>query len=955
MKPKSQPNNAFPGLGGRQQQMRDRRASMYSQYGLHRGHAALPHEDQAHFHPGGLLDLDSIGLPGYPQHGGLSPGENGYFCGWDTLSTAGHGPSAVAENVLLVGYEGGLRVYRVSRKNVDIIGRLEGLRGAVIGAKILPWTSRKDPGSSGRPYIALTIHGPIVDESTDAINSSDESAPVSAEESSPEPSAHSRPSSTKGLNVRDIIKQYQTTVEVFSLTSRKRVATLYTSPTVDDDGDLSAEYKKPGPIGDLKVDANGRFVVVASGVSGEIFIFSPFTKRSGDKDLESMRCVGKLWTSVQTRGTKKPQTPNGNLESSSASDDAEIQHGIPLFTLSSRWIATVPPTTSSVYSLNGKALLLDPSAKPAGLTTHMAPTPPPPTTCAVDIPEGSEFMSRMSREVAQITIDSAKWIREKGIKGWNAYWSPQHPSYPQQHQPLPQAHFPPTHDYSNARPASTNDPTQLSIFDLQRFLDAESVKIRNALIPLATFEVPSGCSFLSFAPSGLHMVTVSKKGDEQFVWSLMKMRDPRSNPTQKSAATGPYVRQLKKFTRMTTAETIDIVWSAPHGERFSILTSRGTIHAHEIPASVFQWPPLRRARRVKKVAHDRPASPKGRLSSAVDAIKWAGAGLKHARSNGLNGTVIGGALSMTSANMSSKGIKSTVRNGFGAVANSAQAVYHAGDNKLHLGSIVAEATPGCMRWMTGGRDKGSLAIVAAGSVFVYAVKQTSTSQKGQPPRLGAKISKKPTEFSIHAIPDYQFAPALRTTVEARLNGTTPTLEAVAITGNWQMRKPGSSAKNSGKGENWHTLVEAETNPPYQPFHTDRRVSLYAFKEKEIESDQALSQNLLGDDYEGGDVYSTDPVTYPDSSEAPWFFGAPITDLRTIREGSGFGARTLHSSSGSGAFNNDDDGVSDDLVRHIDSGVDGEQVVVTTVRRKGREEEEFFEDDCEVVDFAVERV
>jgi hypothetical protein len=935
---------------------------MFSQYGNvppHRGHAALPHEDQAHFHPGGLLDLDSIGLPGYPQHGGLSPGENGYFCGWDTLSTAGHGPSAIAENILLVGYEGGLRVYRVSRKNVDIIGRLEGLRGAVIGAKILPWMSRRDPGSAARPYIVLTIHGPIVDDSADIVNSSDESAPVSAEESSPEPSAHpsSRPSSTKGQNVRDVIKQYQTTVEVFSLTSRKRIATLYTSPTVDDEYDLTAEYKKPPPVGDLKVDANGKFVVVASGVSGEIFIFSPYTKRRGDKELESIRCVGKLWTSVQPREAKKPQTPNGNLESSTASDDAEVPYGIPLFTLSSRWIATVPPTTSSVFSLNGKALLFDPTAKPPGLTTHMAPTPPPPTTCAVDIPEGSEFMSRMSREVTQNAIKGAKWITEQGMQAWNTYWN-QNPvnagSYPQPQQPsAPQQHFPPTHDYSNARPSANNDPTQVSVFDLQRFLDADSVKVRNVLVPLATFELPSGCSFLSFAPTGLHMVTVSKKGDEQFVWSMMKMRDPRSAiPGAPKAASGPYVRQLKKFTRMTTANTVDIVWSAPHGERFAVLTERGTIHAHEIPASVFQWPPLRRARRVKKAQkaqYDRPASPKGRLGSAVEAINGAGSWLKTARTKGLNGAVIGG-LAMTPANMSSKALRAGFRQGLGAVANSAQAVYHAGDNKLHLGSIVAEATPGCMRWMTG-RDKGSLAIVAAGTVFVYAVKQTSTARKGQSPLLGAKISRKPTEFGIHAIPDQQFAPALRASVEARLNGTTPSPDAIAVTGNWQMRAPSASGKKHTKRrENWHTLVEAETNPPYQPFHTDRRVSLYAFAEPVTEPPRTPFKDSSASDFQ---EYDTDRATYTNEIAVPhfeathqgqWLFGAPIDGLRTIREGRGL----------SPAFGGDDEDEMD-IVRLVEGGEDGEQVVVTTVRRKGKEGEEFFEDDVEVVDFAEDRV
>ncbi|KAF2427415.1 hypothetical protein EJ08DRAFT_736097 [Tothia fuscella] len=925
MKPNSHPNNAYGNFGGRQQptqQVCDRRQSMYSQYTGQqpsRGHAPLPHEDQPHYY--GLPDLDSIGQPARSQISGLSPGENGYFCGWDTMGTSGHQPSISAENILIVGYEGGIRVYRVSRKSTDPIGHLENLRGSVIGAKILPWTFRQDPGCDGRPYIALTIHGPVLEDLPEQHNSSDESAPVSAEESSPEPSQHraSRPSSDRGHknNILDVVKYYQTTVEVYSLSTQKRIAVVYSSPKHVHDYDPLVEYKKPAPIGNLKVDANGKFLVVASGTSGEVFVFSAFDHFGIARDFQNMRCVGKFWTAVQSIEPKKQSSVNGSLDISASSDESEPPRGIPLFSLSHRWLALVPPT-STVYSLNGTALLLHGAAKPPGLANQVAPVPGP-TTCAVDIPDGSELVNRLSRQITQNALKGAKYIGEQGYRVFNNYWNP---PVQQGYAPPPplQNHFPPTHDYSNAGPAANNDPTQVAIIDLQRILDYEMVldkrKVRNVLTPLATFELPSGCSFLSFAPSGIHMITVSKNGDEQFVWSLMKMRDPRSAiPGAPPSTSGPYVRQIKKFARMTKAHTVDIVWSCPHGERFAILTDKGTVHAHEIPASVFQWPPLRRARRVKKgqkLQTDRPVSPQGRLSSAVSAFNGAGAWIKTARTNGISRTVGLDTLGITPSNLSSKALKAGFKSGIGVMATSAQVVYHAGDNKLHLNSIITEATPGCMRWMTG-RDRGSLSIVAGGSVYIYSAKQTSTSRKGQPPVLGAKISRKATVFHVHNIPDCLFAPAFVKAAEARANGVVPSGgRDTEATGAWKLKAPPTMGKRSAVKENWHSLVEAETNPPYQPFHTDRRVSLLAFGEG--------SHNTTGE---------------------PWLFGGNIPGLRVIREGGG------------GGVGGDDD--FDDIVRVVREGEDGEVIVGTTVRRRGREEEEFFEDDCEVIDFVEDRV
>ena len=159
------------------------------------------------------------------ENEGTTPGENSYFCGFDTICMAGNESSRSVENVLLVGYQGGLEVFKVEKGRMDIVARLEGLRGSVIGAKILPWASRRDLLASSRPLIALTIHGPVMDEVKDAQNASGSSSEVVTEEN--DGSSPSRPGSSKGNDAASRISNYQTTVEVYSLRERRHIATLY--------------------------------------------------------------------------------------------------------------------------------------------------------------------------------------------------------------------------------------------------------------------------------------------------------------------------------------------------------------------------------------------------------------------------------------------------------------------------------------------------------------------------------------------------------------------------------------------------------------------------------------------------------------------------------------------------------------------------------------------------------
>jgi hypothetical protein len=986
MRPQSHPNQ-YQSFGGRQRiPHRDRRSSTLSRGQTPLGsRAPLPHEDQAHFHPGGLPDLDSFGAP--ISSGGLSPGERGYCCTFDSLSTAGHGPSVSAENVLIVGWEGGFRVQRITRKTIDIIGSIEGLRGGVHAAKILPWSFRSDPGSAGRPYIAVIVHGPVISEEPISSNTS-EGMSQEDQDGGSDPSAQIPYGNAPEMS--DVVKKYQTTVEIYSLSSRKHIATVFKTPTVEVDYSPVGDFKPPPPIGDLRLDANGKHLVVSSGISGEVFVFSPFTRDQTVHELESIRCIGKFWTSIQRRELKLSASVSAGGEQLPITEEAETVLGTPLLSLSHRWLAIVPPSADSLFSMKGKASLLHDSSRPPGITTHVAP-PKPSTNCSVEMPEGESLMDKVSREVTQRALKGAQWIGQHGMQAWNTYFNRAPAGNNAQNayyaEPSTQPAFPPTHGLQNS--TTSESPTQVAIYDLQRLLDYEEIKIKNALHPLATFEPPSGCSFLSFAPNGLTLLSISRKGDQKFVWNLMRLQYPRQG-IGRDQDLGPHVRLVARFTRMTSAITVDVVWSAPQGERFALLTDKGTIHVHELPSSALSWP-LRRLRRSKfspspENRGDQDASAtKGAVESAMSAANGAGAWIRSAvrpKSVG-NTSSFSTNLMMTpaaTANAGGKVVKDGLSKGVKLVANSANTIYHASENKLHMGVVINGATPGSMRWMTG-KDRGYLAILVTGTVNIYAVRQVAEPRKGMPPLIRAKISKKPTEFALQKISDEQFAPAFRAIIEAKFN-LSATKETPHLTGFWYLRTPSPHSNLAPipqiiRPQNWHALVEAETNPPYQPFHTDRRVALFAFTDPDPQSTPRSSQNLLGDSQVAMDArneYTADVLapwlheahhvdpdtigleTWPVDAPEPWLFGLEIPAARVLTGGRPGGGAVSETMTGAGAWSDDEDAVENRVT--VVEGEEGEQVLVTTVIRRGTgrdEEGEFFEDGAEFVDFADDRV
>ena len=112
---------------------------------------------------------------------------------------------------------------------------------------------------------------------------------------SPAPRAAAKPKS-------DEITHYQTTVDVYSLMSGHHVASLLQCPPVPLVVPVTSPvFEPPNPVGELSLDAKGKFVTVASGSTGEIFIFSCFKAVSQNEHTEDgFRLVGKFWTITAT-------------------------------------------------------------------------------------------------------------------------------------------------------------------------------------------------------------------------------------------------------------------------------------------------------------------------------------------------------------------------------------------------------------------------------------------------------------------------------------------------------------------------------------------------------------------------------------------------------------------------------------------------------------------------------
>lgn len=899
-----------------------------------------PHHQQAHYYTAPGIDL------GHPQpvSEGHVPGE-GFCCVFDSLSPSGHETSGNTENVLLVGFDSGLNIYHIGKKRFDTIGRLEGLRGSVIGAKII-----HSPCISDRPLqplVAVIVHGPYTLSGAPGTNAVVEEF---------EPSR----SEMQALQAA-AITHYQTTVEIHSLRNGQHIGTLFKSPKVEIKGEFT-HTTVPPPVGDLSIQAKGRFCIISSGISGEVFIFERSLHGSAETSA-SFKCLGKVWTRTGSRKTRSVSTSSTESGPAWLHDYDALAAGTrrpnaTISALSNRWLAVAPPSSSAQSTLHGEVEPDSSGHKAPGVSSH-APLAEPQISCDLDTIEGEGLINKAARDIAQGFLKTAQWVGLEGKQAWSNYWSKSseqsqqgsagRPSNPTLSALPNQQSFPPTHAQDRPVSRAKNWPALVSILDLEKLSKNQQSKSASLLQPLATFSLPSGCSLLSFSPNGLHLLTASAKGDVEHVWDLMRMvhgetgraGDPEASPK------GPSVRQIAKITRMTEARIVDVVWTEPRGDRLAIITDRGTVHINDLPTSAFLWPPPRRIPPNPTAAsnlsatsakNDDPARPvsagagntfssafgmfTGKTQPILDVVRGRRPSIGSSFS-GFGGMALTAGIGAKSGRAVAAGFNRSVG---AAAAGTVNTLRHLGENRLALPSSQSAVAPGCVRWLSG-KGLGRIAITGGGVVRIYSIRQSSNSKVRQ--RRPSVFGNRPVEFSLPKEP----APTQHITID-RFGNSRSMPEPSTTRGSFWLPQSALAETSTSKLET-HPLsyAELDTSLAYQPFHTDRRVNLYVYNEEVTSAD---SSNTRGTN--------------------TWVFGEPISATKI--------------SVGSTGHEDDDADLGHPTTSRMENVIsmkgnaeEGQQIIVTTRRKRSTKdegtvagaEEEIFEDDCEILDFVEDRV
>ncbi|KAL1843411.1 hypothetical protein VTJ49DRAFT_1761 [Mycothermus thermophilus] len=960
-----------------------RRGSMHYTHVRAASNPPLPHQPQPHFYGAPALDID------LQRQTGLKAGEKGYYVGFDTLSPqdADHVPGK--DTVVLAGYEGGLEVFSAGRRGLERVAGLKGLRGGVYHAKVLPWTVEN---SDLFPLVAVVIHGPIIPPPPPELHVEGDYDAVSAERSegivnaSPDPSVRGAATRSSGA-----IESYQTTVEVFSLKTGRQVAVLLEAPKITLKSSIASPgFQAPPPTGAFYIHADGGNIVVSSGVTGECWVYRQVPP-TGEHPLH-FRCHGKLWATLQQppKGEAAPEPERGR---SPAPPRPRPQ--VAIVSLAGRWIAYCPAAPSSQISL--RAVVPVPVFGRAPGLTSLTPPQLPPVNLELDLPVSESVMNKIMRDATQELIQGAKWVGKQGWQAWNNYWNPQ-TSTQQPRSPVldPQGwggaggarqdagQFPPTHG-AIVQPVA-KEPGLVSLLDIDTLGSSANPH------PIGTFAPPHGCSFLSFSPSGVSLFTASTKGDVQTVWDLMRIQYTKSSPLQatSSPSNGPWVRQIAQFSRMTVARIVDVAWTRPHGERLAMVTERGTVHLLDLPSSAFTWPPprRRRAQEAKAAAADTPTTAVSLASNALSSVRDAARPLinRQRRSNSNTSPSSGGLGEY--ATHGGKVIAVSISQSLGKTGNAISQLRNAGENRVSLPSSGMLPERSCVIWVPGRRGH-ALFVLGGGLVRTFPVKtrRAASGTDKRAPRLSRY-----TDFQISFLPDDVIAPLVKHMLDPDeyldLTDLDPANNTMVL--NQPRQRP--RFRDDTTPESSIPQAEIESCAPYQPFHTDRRVALYEFTQPqpqpqpETDIVTMMAATSIDDTPRSesptprrkkkkGPAPSTpsasdaqpaptaaSPSFSLSESSTPWAFGQPIqTDRLDL-------GTTIH-------MGEDDESLLPlDASRALpasamerillrtgagEGGEDEAQIVVTTRKRRGAlmnpEDDGFFEDDCEVLDFADQRV
>ncbi|KAJ8126935.1 hypothetical protein O1611_g6704 [Lasiodiplodia mahajangana] len=927
-----------------------RRSSMHSPFAPPRvvANPPLPHQPQAHFYGAPDIDFD------LHHKTGLKAGERGFYFGFDTLPRLNTAQTSGNDHVVLAGYEGGMDIYSVNKRGIETLATLKGLRGGVYNAKILPWNGTSDPFGIF-PLVAVVVHGPVP-----PLNPPDIAIePAFNNPTSPRLEGIHTPqsdSNQRQVNVGKsipIIEAYQTSVEIYSLATNQLIDVLLQAPKIPIKASVTSPvFRSPQPTGAFQIRADDGNVVVASGTTGECWVYQQarFEQAPG----YGFSCVGKLWTSLQ-QGLKIDSTPEDETISGSALPRKRPH--TPILAMSGRWLAYCPPPASSQIALNA-SILVPVEGRAPGLSTLTSPVLPNESS-EVEQPISDGVMNRIMRETTQEFIQGARWVGKQGMQLWNNYWKagqqpparqsavgspPWGPSYPGRSET---AQFPPTYGVSGQ--AVTKEPGLVSIVDMQSMMGSTT------LHPITTFRPPLGCSFLSFSPTALSLFTASIKGDVQTVWDLMRIQYTKSSPLQNSQPNNGHatrVRQVAQFSRMTVARVVDVAWARPNGERAAMVTERGTVHLLDMPPSAYTWPPPRRRVPAPEAVHggSENASAVSIASNVLSSAYGATRPLLNSHRRSTSNTQ-GTSTIMDHASYGGKVLAAGISHSLGNAGTAINHLRHTGENRVSLPLRNMSAGLSCATWITG-KKHHTLFVVGDGQVRMFPGKSRRPSTRKDRPRIsrGTKYH----DFKLRDLPDDLIAPSIKHIIDPieDLDLASPDHDGSNTLVLHSRPRP---IDPDHSPEAAIPQAEIESNAPYQPFHTDRRVSLHVFKPTSEGDLSSVIRHMDSVTLDDTRKRTKRRQQKPVAGQA-WAFGQPVNTTKLD-----LGLPVVIDEDVSNSIDDHRALPVSAMERVLQVGGNDEQIVVTTRRRRGgnraanADEDGFFEDDCEVLDFADQRV
>ncbi|KAK3366590.1 hypothetical protein B0H63DRAFT_536777 [Podospora didyma] len=548
-------------------------------------------------------------------------------------------------------------------------------------------------------------------------------------------------------------------------------------------------------------------------------------------------------------------------------------------------------------------------------------TPPhlPPANSDVNVPLSESVVNKIVRDATQELIQGAKWMGQQprsptmAPQGWGGAGAAR-PEPPQ---------FPPTH--GTMTPPVAKEPVIVSI------LDIESMGTSANLHPITTFGIPHGCSFLSFAPSGLSLFTASSKGDVQTVWDLMRILYTKATLLQTTglhSSGGPRVRQVAQFSRMTVARVVNVAWTRPNGERAAMVTERGTVHLLDLPSSAFTWPPPR----LRSQAQDGKGSMAEGSNSAVSMASNALSSVREvarpliARPRRSNSNVpqLAGSGIGEYATHGGKVIAASISHSLRKTSSTLNQLRHTGENRVSLPNSASSPGSSCVVWVSG-RKNHLLFVLGAGLVRTFPTKSRRAHAGGD--RRAPRLSHC-RDFKLPSLPDDSLSLYVRSILDPDefFEFSDKELDA----GNNTLNRESLQAASIS------SLLTATSLDDVEPVAPRRRPA----KGPRLPPTQQLTS-----------------IGPSKTQVGAWAFGQPIRaskldlGLPHVPEEETFniasdGSRALPPSA---------------MERILHRTGDDDQIVVTTRRRRGaahsanQDDDGFFEDDCEVIDFADQRV